>query len=324
MKGEFYILLKNIRIQAANTISSPITYGFPSVGGFVGAIHALNRSLPENIPLSFNGVLIACSQCLPHIFREHPFADASLIQTRNPVGKDGKTAAIIEEGKVDLTVSLVIKASTDKPNAIKNYIADVENQIQNLLMKQRIAGGSVMKIGKVRIFNQSGTMLNKEDDPSAHRPLIQHLMPAYILTDASDELPAIIEELKPHTPQATALDALIATAQLLHIPPTDENEQWQHHSIKTGRGWLVPMPVGYQAISDEISNLKNSRNPEYTARFVESIYSLGKWVFPLSCQDNWQQHFWFFRQPENHNGNMLYRYATGENSNAIDEQTDEF
>lgn len=302
----FYILFKNIRIQGANAVSSPITYGFPSVGGFVGAMHAMQRRLPENMPLQFNGVLIACRKCTPRTFREHAFSDASFIQTRNPVGKDGKPVAIIEEGKVDLSVSLVIEVHSDKENAIRNNIHHTQQQLSHLLIQQRIAGGSVMNIGTVQIFNTSGKSLDNKQD------LISQLLPSYILTDASDELPEIVAELQADNPQATALDALFATAQIFQIPPENETGKWQTKSIKTGRGWLVPIPVGYQAIADEIpaGKLQNCRNLEYSARFVESVYSLGKWVFPLSCQDNWQQHFWSFRQPENHNGNTLYRYAT--------------
>ncbi|VEI44827.1 CRISPR-associated protein [Actinobacillus equuli] len=56
---KLYLLFDHVEIQAANTISSPITYGFPALTGFTGAIHALSRKLfPQQVELG--GVMIAC------------------------------------------------------------------------------------------------------------------------------------------------------------------------------------------------------------------------------------------------------------------------
>ena len=40
----------------------------------------------------------------------------ALNQTRNPLKKDGKVAAIIEEGKAQLTLSLVVEVIADRNN----------------------------------------------------------------------------------------------------------------------------------------------------------------------------------------------------------------
>ena len=327
----FYILVKNIHISSANMISSPLTYGFPAIGGFVGAVHNLERRLDKDkIPFKFEGVLIGSRSCLPKLYRANRFSDAALIQTRNPLKKktdpkEKKTAEektivpepIIEEGKIDLVVDLVIKAKTELENKITNYVSEIEKELHKLLMQQRIAGGSVFKISYLRIFNESGKVLNNQDN-NPNLALIDRLLPSYILTDASAELPKVIEEMqnkeingKILKENANALDAFLATSQIFHISQLDEGE-WSKYSIKKGRGWIVPIPVGYQAIAPEIpaGKLKNSRNPEYNARFVESVSSIGKWIFPLSLKDNWQKHFWYFREPQEINGNVLYLYST--------------
>ena len=58
MNADFYLVFKHIKIQAANAISGPLSYGFPAISGFVGAIHALSRKL--NGQATLNGVMIAC------------------------------------------------------------------------------------------------------------------------------------------------------------------------------------------------------------------------------------------------------------------------
>ena len=57
-----YLLVSRIEINNANAISSPLTYGFPAITGFTGAVHALSRKISQvdglqNICL--DGVLIA-------------------------------------------------------------------------------------------------------------------------------------------------------------------------------------------------------------------------------------------------------------------------
>ena len=318
----FYILVKNLNLISANAVSSPLTYGFPAIGGFVGAIHNLERRLPkERIPFKFEGVLIASRSCLPKIYRENKFSDASLLQTRNPITKKGENPPTIEEGKTDLLLDLVIKAKTEEEDKIYNYLATIEREIYNLLMQQRIAGGTILKIGSLRIFNASGKVLNSQDK-NPNLPLIDRLLPSHILTNAKDVLPEIVRELRTKTingkninKNANALDAILATSQIFHISQQGIGE-WSKFNVKKGRGWLVPIPIGYQAIAPEIpaGKLKNSRNPEYKARYVECLYSLGKWIFPLSLREEWQKHFWYFREPEEVNGNILYLYDTENNA----------
>ena len=42
-----YVLIKKIRILNANAISSPLTYGFPAISGFIGSVHALSRKISQ-------------------------------------------------------------------------------------------------------------------------------------------------------------------------------------------------------------------------------------------------------------------------------------
>lgn len=294
-----YLVLNKIHIQNANAISSPLTYGFPSLNGFIGAIHALNRKMQTDFPgIRLDGTLIACHDYRLHAYRPYNLADYTFNLTRNPIKKDGKTAAIVEEGRIDLTVSLVIEIYNDvdlsENEALQQKLLDY---IQKQIMQQRLASGSVMHIQKTSLIPAYG----EEGIP----PIINSLIPAFVLVDASQELIDITNELKASNPDATALDALIETTTLHHVPETNDDMpdsiQWKTKSVKTGRGWIVPITVGYQGLSELFppGELENCRTPEYPSQYVECIYGLGKWVFPYRIEDNFNSAFWRYTQPEN-------------------------
>ncbi len=270
-----YLVIKEIRIENANAISSPITYGFPAISGFLGAIHAIERELCENqlfSKIQLGGVLIACHSCEPQIYRVNPYREYNFNQSRNPLRKDGKTASIIEEGKVHLTVSLVVEVRRDEklsPAEKEQFLA----LIQKLIMSRRIAGGSVHGLhpeNPVSYFSKA-------------RDIGPALFPAFVLMDARQDLVELTEQMQEKNPEATALDALLDVAALHHIP-TEKNGsvEWTTHSAKTGRGWLVPIPLGFQGIARpfEPGVLQNCRTNEYPSQYVEAVYSLGRWVFP--------------------------------------------
>lgn len=282
-----YLLFKNIKILNANAISSPLTYGFPAITGFTGGVHNLSRKIAQVNELQhirLDGVLIACRDCNVQAYRENAYKEFSFIQSRNPILKSGKTAPIIEEGKCHLTVSLMMGVYTDV------FLSEEEkdslkNNALTLLQQQRWAGGSVVSVDK---FKPVQFIEVEEINNFANE-----LLPAFVLTDAHRHLLDITQELQQTNPNATALDALIETA-VLHHHPNDVGEKWHTTSVKQGRGWLVPIPVGYQGISPvfDAGQMANNRNPEYKSQYVESIYSLGQWLFPHRI-DDLANAFWY-------------------------------
>lgn len=273
-----YLLFKKVVIEGANAISSPLTYGFPAITGFLGSFHAMSRKVEafEGLAdLSLGGVLLACHECQPQIYRDKRYSNYTFNQTRNPIKKDGKTASIIEEGKCRLVMSFAVEVlSTDRIDDAK--IQTLMTQTKQWIQQQRMAGGSVHGIDR---FNPVQFIDYEDVDAIA-----AHLLPAFVLMDAQDEFSEIIDDVQTDNPEATSLDALIAVCALKHIPETDAkgDTKWKSLSFKTGRGWLVPMPIGYQGISEQFDAnvMQNTRNPEYPSQYVESIYSLGKWVYP--------------------------------------------
>lgn len=290
-----YLVFKKVRINYANSISSPITYGFPAITGFLGAIHALSRKLQKydfGTEVSLGGVLIACHECEPLVYRPNNYSDYTFNQSRNPIKKDGKTASIIEEGKCHLTVTLAVEvwAEEDEDGDISlddESIKALEQHCLTLIQQQRIAGGSVQGLSKYKGVQ----FLHLEEIAQIKR----FATPAFILMDAQKDLDELTEQQQAKNPEANALDALLDVCALHHVPVENENDtvQWQVQSAKSGRGWLVPMPIGYQGISQrfEPGLMQNARNPEYPSQHVEAIYGLGKWVFPHRIE-NFKQAFW--------------------------------
>jgi CRISPR-associated protein Csy2 len=232
-------------------------------------------ALKELDDLSLGGVLLACHECHPQIYRDKSYSNYTFNQTRNPIKKDGKTASIIEEGKCRLVMSFAVEVlGSNKPDEAKTEI--LVTKTKQWIQQQRMAGGSVQGIDR---FNP--VQFISYDDVDA---ITAHLLPAFVLMDAQEEFAEIIDEVQADNPDATPLDALIEVCVLHHIPEIQKNgdTKWAATSRKTGRGWLVPMPIGYQGISElyDAGVMQNVRNPEYPSQYVETIYSLGKWVYP--------------------------------------------
>ncbi|MBC9130155.1 type I-F CRISPR-associated protein Csy2 [Frischella sp. Ac48] len=283
----YYLFFDHVKIHNANAISSPLTYGFPAISGFVGAIHALNRKIESTDPIYLDGVLIACHECDVQVYRPNDYSDYTFRLTRNPVAKNGDTRAIIEEGRVHLDVSLLIEVKIENFEALYDDDQKNEfiNQMKQKLYQQRIAGGHVLEIGDAKLIPSD----------ASDETLANLLLPAFVLVEAQQDLQEITAELQQQDPNATALDALIETAMLHHHP--QEKEHWQTTSVKQGRGWLVPIPLGYQAISPLFAagKLQEARSNDHQSQFVECIYGLGKWVFPLRLKENLSQAFWRYQ-----------------------------
>ena len=328
---QHYVLFDRIEVQDANGISSPITYGFPAVTGFLGAIHALSRDielahesvvgaysdsrLPQDIVenIGLTGVLIACHDYKLHHFRPHRYADYTFNQTRNPLKKDGSTAAIVEQGRINLTMSLVVEVASS--GRASHWLNSDQNQrvfaelLHTRLQQRRIAGGSVTGLRETKLFSTG-----------QEQAIQKKLLPGFILDEAKGELEDMTQKLRASHPEATPFDALIDLITLHHIPPADREDEggsdkkekkWTVKTSRQKRGWLVPMPLGYQSISPEFEpgTLENASYPQYPGQYVETIYGLGRWVFPNKIK-KLKNHFWRYQtlepDPENHPGYRLY------------------
>ena len=183
-----YLLIKKVVIDAANTISSPITYGFPAITGFLGSFHAMSRKMAQDDELSdvsLGGVLLACHDCQPQMYRPNSYNNYTFNQTRNPIKKDGKTASIIEEGKCRLNMTFVVAVLAES-KLTPELQATAMQKTEQWIQQQRMAGGSVRGLARfepVQFF--------ETDDISA---VIPQLLPAFVLMDAQEEFAQIMRD----------------------------------------------------------------------------------------------------------------------------------
>lgn len=281
-----WLLLPRLRVQNANAISGPFSWGFPAPSAFTGFVHALSRKLPGvfDAPVRLDGVGVVCHRFEPQV--GDGFVKGFSL-TRHPVDHTGSPTAFVEEGRVHLEVSLLIGVHGEAVElATTNQLADMAQRLFEIAQSQRLAGGSLLPSRDAAIPSLTHT-----DRPERElRSLRRQLLPGFALVERSDRLEQHLQALQQDTPDATPLDALMDACALHWDCETTEREDGIVHAdwrVRSRPGWLVPMPVGYRAISPlyEPGTVRNARDNDTPFRFVESLYSLGEWISPHRVDD---------------------------------------
>jgi len=279
------ILLQRVQVQNANAISGPLTWGFPSPTAFSGFVHALQRRLANELEEGFGGVGIICHKFEPQVSKPAGKYTQVFNLTRNPVGKKGETLAIVEEGRAHMEVSLVF--------ALHDYLdeEDSEDFLEKLIIAVhtlRLAGGSILPQRQGKRYDAQYWPLPQDQAglDETFRKLRRHLLPGFALVQREDQLQGHLNEMRTveENSQANALDALLDLSRL-NIEPGEANPDKPDEtvwSVRAHPGWLVPIPVGYAAISPlhEPGEVLNARDENTPFRFVENLYSLGEWLSP--------------------------------------------
>ena len=296
------LVLPHIRVQNANAISSPLTWGFPSITAFTGLMTALARRLGPDGGLRFDSVGVVC-----HDFEAQVTQGGytrSFCLTRNPVLQDGATAAIVEEGRVHLDITLVFKVRISTALLNDATRAECAALAADLLAGMRIAGGSVMPslLGNARRPPRAQLALVADDAVQRDKQfkrLSHQWLPGFTLVSRDDLLQKRVTELcqaaNTATTQPTLLDAWLDLSRINHraihktmkenaTGGSAEQVEWATDSRP---GWLVPIPVGYAALTElhPPGTVAGARDPTVPFRFVESVYSMGQWVSPHRLRD---------------------------------------
>lgn len=279
------VLLPHLKVQNANAISGPLTWGFPSPTAFAGFVHALERKFASELNEGFAGVGIVCHHFDPQVFQPPGRRTQVFRLTRNPVGKDGGTMALVEEGRAHMEVSLVIGVKDYKAESDGKYLAE---RLHHAAQGMRLAGGSLLHQEGKRYQAQWWPLAgDAEGDAKVFRQLRRRLLPGFALVQRDDLLANHLAELRQVRPESHALDALLDLSRLNIEPvlgqPNDagqpEQVKWE---IRRKPAWLVPLPIGYAGISPLYApgEVENARDATTPFRFVESLYSLGQWISP--------------------------------------------
>lgn len=282
------LVVPHLKMQNANAVSSPQTHGFPSMTAFLGLMWALERKTrAAGLDIAFRAVGVVC-----HAHQELVTEDGfvrSFRLTRNPVDKDGKTAGIVEEGRIHLEISLVFAVESEHwrsdPQAWRANVGEVAA----LLSGMRIAGGTLIPPAEPwrRRYQPYALALTgaDEDRQAEFRRARMRLLPGFSLVARDDLLDIRLTELQAANPQASRLDAWLSLARInwRYRPATEgkaEKGDWTND--REGSGWIVPIPVGYGALGElhPPGSVANARDATTPFRFVESLYSVGQWVSP--------------------------------------------
>lgn len=314
------LLVPHLQVQNANAISSPMTWGFPSITAFVGLMAALERKLGADCGLQFNGVGVVCHRFEAQTHRGYTH---SFHLSRNPVRKDGSTAGIVEEGRIHLDISLVFDVSLSSYWADDTARQQLAQTVADLLATMRIAGGSVIAPHILRARRALQPQLRLEaQEPEQQRKeftqLSRRLLPGFALVARDDLLQAHQRTLSQRqtdgqpTP-ATVLDSWLDLSRIntravrKPVSPVEgeapvaeatstksiaaERIEWQRDERP---GWLVPIPVGYAALSalHPAGSVAQARDATTPLRFVESVFSIGQWISPHRLRDAAQLIWW--------------------------------
>jgi CRISPR-associated protein Csy2 len=290
---EGLLILPHLRVQNANAISGSMTWGFPAMTAFMGLMQALERKLPDALDLTFGSVGVICHDFEPQV--TYGRYARSFRLTRNPVGKDGNPAAIVEEGRVHLDITLVLGvrgSMTDLGKVGRQAVAD---EVANILAGLRVAGGSVIPAPGALERTHTKPLLSSlpgdaEKRAKHFRNLRRRWAPGYALVSRQDLLEQRLRELCKRSPDSSLLDAWLDLSRL-HLYPDvtqvlDRETGECHEAVewRTRRppGWIVPIPVGYGALSPLYppGRVTKARDSTIPFRFVETLYSIGEWVTP--------------------------------------------
>lgn len=292
------LVLSRLRVQNANAISSPMTWGFPAITAFTGLMTAIERRLEAEAGIAFYSVGVICHSCEPQVTKAGYTRSFHL--TRNPVLQDGSTAAIVEEGRVHLDITLVFEVELMSSLLGEAERIQLAARIGELVAGMRVAGGSVMPAlpGARRPPQRPQLVLLPDDDEDRakqFRKLSRNWLPGYALVSRDDLLHTRLAELRLATPDTTLLDAWLdlsrvnyrAIRQQKIDDKTEEIEETIDWVSDTRAGWIVPIPVGFAALSElhAPGTVAGARDPNVPFRFVESVYSIGQWLSPHRLTD---------------------------------------
>lgn len=191
------IVIKNIVVTNANAVAG-LTWGFPSVTAFLGFINNLSLKLdPKKLKknavikhefshIMLNGCAIVSHKYHVHSYRPHTddkkqyLDDVHFTQKRGNSymlfqNKRKDTPPIVEEAKMNMTVSLVIPytGSLTEEEKFKSWLLKT-------CYNQSLAGGSIQDIEKISLFN----VTNKSELMTLKR----ELMPGFVLLDRTEYL----------------------------------------------------------------------------------------------------------------------------------------
>jgi len=293
--------LSRLKVHNANAMSSPYIVGFPSITAWLGMVHKLERELHvAGYPLHLKATSVVCHQMDLQTYKPKGDYKSLIISTANPSKlKNGKLIrpSFIAEARCHLTVSLAIIVEGEALNGLEHQ--QLHNCIESLLhAKVKAASGNIEEIGRINL-----DVINSDDQLNTST---KSLLPGYVLIDRNDLLKEALKESS--NSKLDDLDIFLEFFSLMHSyvqnnedvneDKSIENETYEWLSSRKEKGWLVPLAVGYQGISD-LGLILNRRDENTPHRFAESILSVAEFKMPIGYDfSDLHELFWQYKYDE--------------------------
>ncbi len=266
----YFLLIPHLKIHNANAMSSPYTIGFPAMTAWLGAVHALQRRLnQQGCDLCLSKVAVSCHDFDLQTYKGRGDFVHSIIGTANPLDKDGNRPAFIEEARCHLNVSLLIEIDGFSMKQ-KELLFE---RVQDIVTTMKFASGDVLsaKTCQILFFDED------EDQEKQLRPILNKLMLGHVLIERRDLVLSSMQDGK------DALESVLDYLKVTHSSSQDAEGKVIWSSKRKAPGWLVPIAVGFQGISD-IGQAKNQRDANTPHRFAESVLTLGEFIMPYRIE----------------------------------------
>lgn len=183
------ICINRMKVQNANAVAG-LTTGSISPTAIMGVTHALQRKMDDHF--KDNSLELLGTAMIVHEHHQHTFRNDNgaikFTQSRNSPYLHGltdekkrSTASVIEEGKMNVNLSLVV--------AYDGFVIDSDEVISWLnthCRLLRIAGGSIIDIDNIDLIS-----INDSDDATQKRQLrqlVRSLLPGFVLYERGDLL----------------------------------------------------------------------------------------------------------------------------------------
>jgi CRISPR-associated protein Csy2 len=275
-----------------------MTWGFPSITAFTGMMTALERRMGRDSGIALLGVGVICHDFDAQV-TEGRYSRAFRL-TRNPVGADGGTLAIVEEGRIHLDVTLVFEVQLSDERVSDAARAELAARLAHEVAGMRLAGGSIMPPHDHQTLARGEVVLEllpDEQQPDERRNQFRRLMrrwlPGFALVSRDDLLQDRLIALRATDTSATLIDAWLDLSRwnvravrnsTVTEDETKENVDW----VRASRaGWTVPIPVGFSALSPlyAAGTVQRARDAQSPFRFVETVWSMAQWISPHRLHD---------------------------------------
>ncbi|MEE9333230.1 MAG: type I-F CRISPR-associated protein Csy2 [Granulosicoccaceae bacterium] len=291
------LIVPHLQVENANAISG-MTWGFPAISNFLGFTHALSRKLEQHASHTLGGCAVVCHGHSVQAYQPSGWGDYVFSLTRNPLTKDSRSPPFVEEGRMHMEVTLLIECHFSVSDLDFGGVSDeedaahLETWIQDQLPHHRLAGGTIATWEPVRLKK----LPQQQDayDRFVRKTLLQ-LLPGFVLVDRGDLWQHHHKQVTSKDAETALLDSwldFIATYFKANSPEKPEsssvaadkstaNSKW-HRVPKPASGWLVPISIGYKAISPlyKPGEVLRSRDMDTPYRFTEAVYSIGQWISP--------------------------------------------